>query len=264
MVAISTVWADDTLSPDSTNEKLGDSPLIGEDVAKKFANFSTDIVAGPDLPLPGQYVSVSQLAQIETPTSQGDSQIIQEPKVANQNQDERSPPMSPISTLKLTSSVEKKEKQKQTAKSATSKKSKKKEVSSSSEPTSVCYGIERSLQLYRGNIKQLTEYLASLSPDKIFKGSNSTNGGMLESSVIADLLLSVTLCYGTVLSDWDRVFYWYESCSTTISSKEFKFILMLLSNDQKDEMRRCLESSRGVSGEDERLDSILRTYELIQ
>lgn len=170
-------------------------------------------------------------------------------------EDTASPPMSPISQLKLTSPVEKKEKQRIT-KVGSTKKGKKKDIQTAE--ASVCYGIERSLQLYRGNTKQLAEYLSTLSPEKIFKGSS----GALESSVIADLLLSVTLCYGTLLADWDRVYSWYESCSTCIASKEFNFIVMLLSNEQKDEMRRSLEISREIYGEQDRLDSILKTYQL--
>lgn len=90
---------------------------------------------------------------------------------------------------------------------------------------------------------------------------------MLESSVIADLLLSVTLCYGTLLCDWDRVFLWYEYCSTDLPSKEFNFIILLLSNEQKDEMRRGLLSSRDRFREDDeensfRLDEILKKFQL--
>jgi hypothetical protein len=179
-----------------------------------------------------------------------------------------SPLASPISQLKLSSSFDKTDKQKSSNK-ASVKKSKKKSHSSPSPASaadcssSIYYGIERSLQLYRGNIKQLTEYLSTLSPDKLFKGAN---GRMLESNVIADLLLSVTLCYGTLLSDWDRVYLWYEFCSTDLPSKEFNFIILLLSNEQKDEMRKGLLSSRERIQDDEenssRLDEILKKFQL--
>jgi hypothetical protein len=188
-------------------------------------------------------------------------------------------PFSPISQLKLSSSsssADKREKHKPMSGKGGSKKLKKKETSSShaSESSStVCYGIERSLQLYRSNVKQLTEYLSTLSPEKVFKqclgpgASSSSSGVMLESSVIADLLLAVSLCYGTLLSDWDRVYRWYEICSADLPSKEFDFILLLLTKEQKNEMRNVLMSSQvrgeGEEGEGERLDRILRTYRLI-
>jgi hypothetical protein len=256
-------------------------------------------VAGPDLPLPGQYhppssptPSPSEIA-LTTPQknnaailfSDSPDEVNTSPQTTSVlNTSPANPisasPCSPISQLKLTFSpsfpTDKKEKHKPTSGKGgggAKKKLKKKESSSSafsdsspsasSTSTSVCYGIERSLQLYRSNVKQLTEYLSTLSPEKIFKSS-----GMLESSVIVDLLLAVSFCYGTLLSDWMKVYQWYELCSADLSLKEFNFMILLLTKEQKDEMREVLMSSQERAEEEEdggeRLARILRTYQLIQ
>jgi hypothetical protein len=282
MTTITTIWADDDFSVDRANDLIGTTPSFGLESCRSpvfSLILSLDIVAGPDLPLPGQYLPPSpDTPRPETPQTPDNHESS---PMASQIKD--SPPpspatcsspasslASPISQLKLSLSFDR---QKSSSSKGAVKKSKKNKNTSSpatsataDSSSSICYGIERSLQLYRGNVKQLTEYLSTLSPDKLFKGSS---GRMLESNVIADLLLSVTLCYGTLLSDWDRVFLWYESCSRDLPTKEFNFIILLLSNEQKEEMRTGLLSSRDRGGggqEDEenslRLEEIFKKYQL--
>lgn len=121
------------------------------------------------------------------------------------------------------------------------------------------YGIEKSLQLYRNNILQLTNYLNTLNYSKFVEYINEINSNSIqitiESSVVVDLLYSIGICYGRYQNRWNYVLKWFE---LFFKLNSFLFIKMLFTKTEKDnlltilnEYKEYYKSNNGNSNDNE-------------